>query len=57
MFRSDIEVPVLAGLVMHTVVSVLDMRILGVQMSPRFIDEDDLVRFCLAGVVATAPPA
>ncbi len=51
-FRNDIDVPVLAALVMHTVVSVMDMRILGVRMSPRFIDEDDLVRFCLAGVMA-----
>jgi AcrR family transcriptional regulator len=56
-FRDDIEVPVLAGLVMHTVVSVMDMRILGVQMSPQFIDEDDLVRFCLAGVMAPGAPA
>jgi AcrR family transcriptional regulator len=56
-FRDDIEVPVLAALVMHTVVSVLDMRILGVQMSPRFIDEDDLVRFCLAGVLAPGASA
>jgi len=51
-FRNDIEVPVLAGLVMHTVVSVLDMRILGVRMSPRVINEDDLVGWCLAGVRA-----
>jgi AcrR family transcriptional regulator len=56
-FRDDIEVPVLAGLVMHTVVSVMDMRILGVRMSPQFIDEDDLVRFCLAGVMARGAPA
>ena len=54
-FRDDIEVPVLAGLVIHTVVSVFDMRILGVQMSPRVIDEDDLVGWCLAGVMAPAP--
>ena len=51
-FRDDIEVPVLAGLVIHTVVSVFDMRILGVQMSPRVINEDDLVGWCLAGVMA-----
>ena len=51
-FRNDIEVPVLAGLVIHTVVSVLDMRILGVRMSPRVINEDDLVGWCLAGVRA-----
>ncbi len=56
-FRNDIDVPVLAALVMHTVVSVMDMRILGVRMSPRFIDEDDLVRFCLAGVMAPGAPA
>jgi hypothetical protein len=36
---------------------VMDMRILGVRMSPRFIDEDDLVRFCLAGVMAPGAPA
>jgi AcrR family transcriptional regulator len=56
-FRSDIDVPVLAGLVMHTVVSVMDMRILGVQMSPQFVSEDDLVRFCLAGVMAPGASA
>jgi AcrR family transcriptional regulator len=56
-FRNDIEVPVLAGLVMHTVVSVMDMRILGVQMSPQFVGEDDLVRFCLAGVMAPVTSA
>jgi AcrR family transcriptional regulator len=56
-FRDDIEVPVLAGLVMHTVVSVMDMRILGVRMSPEFLSEDDLVRFCLAGVMAPGASA
>ena len=56
-FRNDIEVPVLAALVMHTVVSVMDMRILGVQMSPEFLSEDDLVRFCLAGVMAPGASA
>jgi hypothetical protein len=56
-FRDDIEVPVLAGLVIHTVVSVFDMRILGVQMSPRVINEDDLVGWCLAGVMAPSTPA
>ncbi len=56
-FRDDIEVPVLAALVMHTVVSVMDMRILGVQMSPQFLSEDDLVRFCLAGVMSPGTPA
>jgi AcrR family transcriptional regulator len=54
-FRDDIEVAVLAGLVIHTVVSVIDMRILGVQMSPRVINEDDMVGWCLAGVMAPGP--
>jgi AcrR family transcriptional regulator len=52
-FRRDIDVPVLAGLVIHTVVSVIDMRILGVQMAPRVINEDDMVGWCLSGVMAS----
>jgi len=55
-FRSDIEVPVLAGLVVHTLVSVIDMRILGVKLTPRVINVDDMVGWCLAGVMAPVAP-
>jgi AcrR family transcriptional regulator len=56
-FREDIDVPVLAALVIHTVVSVIDMRILGVQMARRVINEDDIVGWCLSGVMAPPAPA
>ena len=51
-FRSDISIPVLAALVTHTLVSVTDMRILGVRFSSEGISAEDLVAFCLAGVMA-----
>jgi hypothetical protein len=33
---------------------VIDMRILGVQMAPRVINEDDMVGWCLSGVASSA---
>ncbi len=53
-FRSDVSIPVLAALVTHTLVSVTDMRILGVRFTSEGISAEDLVAFCLAGVMAPA---
>jgi AcrR family transcriptional regulator len=47
-FRSDLAVPVMAGLMVHTMVSVLDMRILGVHLSAGDATADDMVGWCLA---------
>ncbi len=51
-FRDDISVEVMADLVIHTVVSILDMRVLGVQLSGDEVIADDLVRWCLAAVTS-----
>ncbi len=49
-FRSDISVPVMAGLVTHTLVSILDMRVLGVHAVREDIKAEDMVAWCLAAV-------
>jgi AcrR family transcriptional regulator len=54
-FRTDISVPVMAGLVTHTLVSILDMRVLGVKAVREDIEADDIVRWCLSAV-ETVPP-
>jgi AcrR family transcriptional regulator len=51
-FRTDIGVPVMASLVIHTLVSILDMRVLGVHLSDEAVTADDMVRWCLSGVMA-----
>ncbi|HEY4946993.1 MAG TPA: TetR/AcrR family transcriptional regulator [Acidimicrobiales bacterium] len=51
-FRTDISVPVLASLVIHTLVSILDMRVLGVNLNDEAVTTDDMVRWCLSGVMA-----
>lgn len=51
-FRTDISVPVLASLVTNTMVSLLDMRVLGIQLTDENIVGEDLVKWFLAGVVA-----
>jgi len=51
-FRDDLSVPVLADLVTHTLVSILDRRVLGVDPRPGAVSPDDLVRWCLSGVLA-----
>ncbi|MGO8873036.1 MAG: TetR/AcrR family transcriptional regulator [Acidimicrobiales bacterium] len=51
-FRSDISVPVMASLLIHTQVSILDMRVLGVHLSDEAVTSDDMVRWCLSGVMA-----
>ena len=49
-FRTDLPVPAMAALVVHTLVSVLDMRVLGVHVSPEDVTADEMVRWCLSGV-------
>jgi AcrR family transcriptional regulator len=51
-FRDDLTVPVMADLVTHTLVSILDRRVLGVDPRPDAVTPDDLVRWCLSGVLA-----
>jgi len=51
-FRDDLTVPAMAGLVTHTLVSILDRRVLGVDPRPDAVTPDDLVRWCLSGVLA-----
>ena len=55
-FRNDLAVPVMADLVTHTLVSILDRRVLGVDPRPDAVTPDDLVRWCLSGVLAPAGP-
>ena len=49
-FRDDLAVPAMAGLVVHTLVSVLDMRVLGVRLGGDDATADDLVQWCLSAV-------
>jgi len=56
-FRTDLPVPAMAALVVHTLVSVLDMRVLGVHVSPDDVTADEMVRWCLSGVTGGAAPA
>ena len=51
-FRDDLPVRVLADLVTHTLVSILDRRVLGADLGPDAVTPDDLVRWCLSGVLA-----
>ena len=51
-FRNDLTVPVMADLVTHTLVSILDRRVLAVDPRPDAVTPDDLVRWCLSGVLA-----
>ena len=55
-FRTDLPVPAMAALVVHTLVSVLDMRVLGVHVSPDDVTADEMVRWCLSGVTGGAAP-
>ena len=56
-FRTDLPVPAMAALMVHTLVSVLDMRVLGVHVSPDDVTADEMVRWCLSGVTGGAAPA
>ena len=51
-FRDDLAVPVMADLVTHTLVSILDMRVFGVNQRMPAVSADDMVRWCMAGVLA-----
>jgi hypothetical protein len=51
-FRDDLTVPVLADLVTHTLVSILDRRVLRADPRHDAVSPDDLVRWCLSGVLA-----
>ena len=50
-FRDDLPVPVMADLVTHTLVSILDRRVLGADPRPDAVTSDALVRWCLSGVL------
>ncbi len=54
-FRTDISIPVLATLVTNTLLSLLDMRVLGVQLTGEEVGADDLILWCMAGVGAGPP--
>jgi AcrR family transcriptional regulator len=56
-FRTDIAVPVLADLVCNTMAFTLDMRILGIELTGQAVSPDDLVRWCLAAVLAPGQEA
>ena len=49
-FRTDVSVTVLAGLMTHTLLSLIDKRILGVHFTAEGISKDDLVSWCLVGL-------
>ena len=51
-FRTDISVPVLASLVTNTLMSTLDMRILGVHLTDESVTAEDLLNWCMAAVLA-----
>jgi AcrR family transcriptional regulator len=51
-FRDDLPVRVLAELVTHTLISILDRRVLGADPRPGAVTPDELVRWCLSGVLA-----
>jgi len=55
-FRGDLPVPVMAGLIVHTLVSVLDMRVLGVHLRGDDATADDLVRWCRSAVRTPVHP-
>ncbi len=51
-FRSDIDVDVMASLVSSTLVTLLDMRVLGVQLGEAEMKTKDFLAWCLAAVGA-----
>jgi AcrR family transcriptional regulator len=51
-FRDDLPVRVLAELVTHTLISILDRRVLGADPRPGAVMPDELVCWCLSGVLA-----
>lgn len=53
-FRRDLEVDVMAGLLSSTLLTLLDLRVLGVQMSDPELKAGDFLAWCLAAV-GTSP--
>ncbi len=56
-FRTDIPVSVQASLVNQTLLSLLDMRVLGVDLTPETITAEHLVAWCLTAIGTQPPPA
>jgi AcrR family transcriptional regulator len=51
-FRSDLPIPAQASMVTHTLLSLLDMRVLGVELVSQPITGEQLVEWCLTAVGA-----
>jgi AcrR family transcriptional regulator len=56
-FRADLPIAVQASLVTHTLLSLLDMRVLGVDLADGELTSAALVEWCLTAVGARAPGA
>jgi hypothetical protein len=52
-FRDDLDVEVMAGLLSSTLLTLLDLRVLGVELSERETKAKDVLAWCLAAVGAT----
>ncbi len=52
-FRSDMSPGVMATIVIHTLISILDMRALGVRLNDDEVSAEDMTRWCLSAVTAT----
>ncbi len=48
-FRSDMSIQVMAAMVVHTLFSLLDMRVLGIHLSQDPVTADHIVAWCLSG--------
>jgi AcrR family transcriptional regulator len=53
-FRTDVSVSVLASLLTNTLLSLLDMRVFGVNLADEPMSVDDFILWCLAAVGATS---
>lgn len=51
-FRTDIPVPTIAALLTNTLLSLLDMRVLGVKLTEQPVTADELILWCTAAVIA-----
>lgn len=52
-FRDDLDVDVMAGLLSSTLLTLLDLRVLGVELSERELKARDFLAWCMAAVGAT----
>jgi AcrR family transcriptional regulator len=52
-FRDDLDVDVMAGLLSSTLLTLLDLRVLGVELSEHELKAKDVLAWCLAAVGAT----